>query len=108
MPTPERASHAPIVVQLLIQYGGVAPLELSYACMHDITSRVLTSSEASGPSVFPPIHGTVLAHLQEWRSTLVRALLTIAIVVGLWVAFDPFGALLFSAILVAVVWLWDR
>jgi hypothetical protein len=46
--------------------------------------------------------------LQEWRSILVRVALTIAIVVGLWATFDPFGAVVFSAILVAVVWLWDR
>jgi len=30
------------------------------------------------------------------------------IVVALWATFDPFGAVVFSAILVAVVWLWNR
>jgi hypothetical protein len=75
------------------------------------TRSSLTSSEgseASGPRGFRPIPGGVLAHLQERRSTLLRVALTIAIPVVLWAAFDPFGALLFAVILVAVVWLWDR
>ena len=58
--------------------------------------------------VFRPILGGVLAHLQEWRPTLVRVALTILIAVGLWATFDPVGGVLFGVILVAVVWLWDR
>ena len=50
----------------------------------------------------------MLAHVLERRSTLLRVALSIAIVVVLWAAFDPIGALVFSAILVVVVWLWDR
>jgi hypothetical protein len=46
-------------------------------------------------------------HLQEWRPTLVRVALSIAIVVGLWAFHDPIG-LLFAVILVAVVWLSGR
>jgi hypothetical protein len=50
----------------------------------------------------------MLAHWQEWRPTLVRIALTILIVVALWAALDPLGGILFGAILVAVVWLWNR
>jgi hypothetical protein len=68
----------------------------------------LTSSEAPGPPGCRPIVGSMLAHRQGWRPTIVRVALTILIVVALWAAFDPFGAVVFSAILVAVVWRWNR
>ena len=48
----------------------------------------------------------MLAHLQEWRSILVKVALTIAIVVVLWAMSDPIGYV-FAVILVAAVWLWD-
>ena len=54
-----------------------------------------------------PILEDVLAHLQEWRSILVRVALTIAIVVGLWAISDPIGYL-FAVILVVVVWFWGK
>ena len=48
-----------------------------------------------------------MAHLQEWRPTLVRVALTVAIVLGFWVASDPIGYV-FAVILVAVVWFWGK
>lgn len=64
-------------------------------------------SEASGPPGCWPILGGVLAHLQEWRSILVRVALTIAIALGFWVASDPIGYV-FAVILVAAVWFWGK
>jgi len=49
----------------------------------------------------------MLAQLQERWPILVRVALSIAIVVGLWAIHDPIGYV-FAAILVAVVWLWNR